>query len=410
MIKPLTLLMGVAVACLMAGGTDAKVKLPAASTDPNIANAAPKAVKVGYLGLENDPRNAPDLTYTDIQLAPPDDPFTGAQMGIADEAIVAKANGFSLSLDEQKGKDLPDLVTRARAMAAAGERFAILDLPDDLVDQLAAQVKDLPLTLINASAHGDYLRDRCYPNLLHTAASDRMLEDALVQYLRTRNWNKVLVLEGPLPRDKAIAEAFKASAARLRLAVVDTRTFTLSRTPDSQENNDALLVTGGIDYDVVFVADTEGEYGRYLPYSTQLPRPIVGTAGLVPAEWHWSWDRDGATQVTSRFLKATDRRREMTGTDWSTWMAAKAIADAYGRSPDISDPGKIDAYLRSDDLKLDGSKGYSLNFRSWDGQLRQPLVLSTENAVIAAPPMPGFLHQTNDLDTLGEDEPEHQCK
>ena len=60
--------------------------------------------------------------------------------------------------------------------------------------------------------------------------------------------------------------------------------------------------------------------------------------------------------------------------------------------------------------KLDGAKGYSLNFRQWDGQLRQPLVLSTDNAVIASPPLPGFLHQTNDLDTLGEDEPEHKCQ
>ncbi len=392
------------------GAVEAKVKLPAASTDANIAAGPAKEVKVGYLGLVNDPRNAANLTYTNIQLAPPDDPLTGAQMGFADEAIVASGNGFKIDLDAQKGTDINDLVAKVKAMAAGGERFIILDLPDDVVDQLAAQTKDQPVTLINASAHADYLRDRCYPNLIHTAASDRMEQDALVQYLKTRNWNKVLVLQGPLPRDKVIADAFKLSASRLRLQVVDTRAFTLSRTPDSQENNNALLVTGGIDYDVVFVADSDGEYGRYLQYATQLPRPVVGTAGLVSSEWHWSWDRDGATQVTSRFLKATDRRREMTGTDWATWMAAKAVADAYGRAPDVSDPSKIDQYLRSDDLKLDGSKGFSLNFRAWDGQLRQPLVLATENAVIAAPPLDGFLHQTNNLDTLGEDEPEHKCQ
>ncbi|HTJ57342.1 MAG TPA: amino acid ABC transporter substrate-binding protein [Devosiaceae bacterium] len=406
-----TLLAATSLAAIALCGTaEAKVKLPAASTDPNLASRPVQNVKVGYLGLVNDPRNAPDLTYTDIQLAPPDDPVTGAQLGIADEAIVANANGFNLSLDVQKAADIADLVAKVKAMAAGGERFIILDLPDDLVDQLAAQTKGIDVTFLNASAHDDYLRDRCYPNLLHTAASNRMLEDALVQYLKTRSWNKVLVLQGPLPADKAIADAFKASANRLRLNVVDTRTFTLSRTPDSQENNNALLVTGGIDYDVIFVADTEGEYGRYLPYSTQLARPVVGTAGLVPAEWHWSWDRDGATQVTSRFLKATDRRREMTGTDWSTWMAAKAISDAYGRSPDISTPDQIDSYLKSQDIEMDGSKGFALNFRPWDGQLRQPIVLATDNAVIAAPPLPGFLHQTNDLDTLGEDEPEHACR
>ena len=128
---------------LATGAAEAKVKLPAASTDPNVASAAPKSVKVGYLGLTNDPRNAPNLTYTNIQLAPPDDPVTGAQMGIADEAIVSKGNGFALSLDVQKAADLADLVGKVNAMASGGERFIIADLPDDMMDQVAAQTKSL---------------------------------------------------------------------------------------------------------------------------------------------------------------------------------------------------------------------------------------------------------------------------
>jgi ABC transporter substrate binding protein (PQQ-dependent alcohol dehydrogenase system) len=367
-------------------------------------------IKIGYLSLKDDPRDQADVAYTNIQIAPPDDPLTGAQLGLLDEKIVADAVGDSFSLDVRPASDAADLIAAAKAMAAAGERFVVLDLPDDLVDRLAAAMKDTRLTLINASAHADFLRDRCYPDLLHTAASDRMDADALAQFLRLHNWMNVLVLQGPLPRDTILADAFKAAAARLRLNVVDTRSFTLSRTPDAQENNDFLLVTGGVDYDVVFVADSEGEYGRYLQYSTQLPRPVIGTAGLVPMEWHWSWDRDGATQLTSRFLKLTDRRREMTGADWSTWMAVRAIVNAYSRAPGAPDPEKVDAYLRSDKLRVDGSKGFSLNFRSWDGQLRQPIVLATENAVIAAAPLPGFEHQFSDLDTLGEDEPEHKCQ
>ena len=374
------------------------------------APASAAAIKIGYLGLQHDPRDEADIACTDIQLAPPDDPLTGAQLGLMDEKVVADAVGDSFTLDAQKGKDEADLVARAKAMAAAGERFVILDLPDELVDRLAAAAKNLNLTLIDATAHADFLRDRCYADLLHTAASDRMEQDALVQYLRLRNWTKILVLEGPLPRDQVIAASFVAAAQRLRLDIVDTRKFTLSRTPDAQENNNSQLLTGGTDYDVVYVADSEGEFGRYLPYSTQLPRPVVGTAGLVPQEWHWSWDRDGATQVTSRFLKLTDRRREMTGADWSTWIAARSIVTAYARAAGTPDPGKVDAYLRSDKLRLDGSKGYTLNFRSWDGQLRQPIVLATDNAVIAAPPLPGYEHQFNDLDTLGEDQPEHKCQ
>jgi ABC transporter substrate binding protein (PQQ-dependent alcohol dehydrogenase system) len=373
------------------------------------AAMAANEVKVGYLALEKDPRYQQDVAFSHIALNPVTDAVQGAQMGIADEQIVANAAGFSASLDEQKAADLPGLVAKVRAMAQAGERFIILDLPGDVVDQLAAQTKSLPVTLINATAHDDFLRDRCYPNLLHTAASDRMEADALVQYLRTRNWTKVLVLQGKLPRDQVVADSFKASSSRLRLNIVDTRTFTLSRNPENQEDNNTLLITGNADYDVIFIADSNGEYARYLPYATQLPRPVVGAEGLVPGEWHWSWDRDGATQVTSRFLKRNENTREMTGADWSTWVAAKAVVESYGRAGS-NDPSAIDAYLRGPKLRLDGSKGVTLNFRAWDGQLRMPITLSTHSAVITVAPLQGFLHQTNTLDTLGEDQPEHKCQ
>jgi hypothetical protein len=41
--------------------------------------------------------------------------------------------------------------------------------------------------------------------------------------------------------------------------------------------------------------------------------------------------------------------------------------------------------------------------------MRMPIMLATHNAVIAIPPLEGFEHQTNVLDTLGTDEPEHSC-
>ena len=58
---------------------------------------------------------------------------------------------------------------------------------------------------------------------------------------------------------------------------------------------------------------------------------------------------------------------------------------------------------------MDGAKGVQLSFRTWDGQMRMPIVLATHNAVIAEAPLDGFLHETNTLDTLGTDEPEQQC-
>ncbi|MDC9822288.1 amino acid ABC transporter substrate-binding protein [Devosia sp. ZB163] len=365
-------------------------------------------VRIGYLGLKDDPRYHPDVVYTRIEIAPGGNPIDGATMGVEELKVVSDAVDQQVVLDHQEAADAAALVAKVNEMAAAGEQFIILDLPADLVDQVAAATKDQPVTLVNATAPEDYLRSRCYPNLLHTAASDRMLSDAMVQLLRTRNWTKVLMLVGPEARDKSMAAAFRASAERLRLNIVDEREFTLATDPANRDKNNTLLVTGNADYDLVFVADHQGEFARYLPYDTQLPRLVVGSTGLVASEWQWSWDRDGSTQVTSRFETLTDGRR-MTGQDWSTWIAAKAVVTAYAKAR-TGEYQKTADYIRGNRLKIDGAKGVQLNFRPWDGQMRFPIVLATHNAVIAEAPLEGFLHETNTLDTLGTDQPEHTCQ
>jgi ABC transporter substrate binding protein (PQQ-dependent alcohol dehydrogenase system) len=98
----------------------------------------------------------------------------------------------------------------------------------------------------------------------------------------------------------------------------------------------------------------------------------------------------------------------MSWQDWSVWIATRAVLTAEAKSRDRA-PAGIEAFLRSPDLRLDGSKGAQLSFRSWDGQLRQPILLATANAVIAIAPLEGYLHRTNTLDSLGVDELEFSC-
>jgi ABC transporter substrate binding protein (PQQ-dependent alcohol dehydrogenase system) len=390
---------------MLASPAAAKVKLPVASTGAGPAAATP--VTIGYLGLDNDPRHAALYANTHIELAPADDPTQGAQMGIEDSSFIASAAGIELALDVERAADVAGLMADLKAMAGNGERFVLLDLPGDLAAEVARQAEALRLTLINISAPDNALRSSCEHDLLDTAASDRQLTDALAQFLRTRNWTRVLVLVGGTDRDKAFAQSFADSARRLRLSIVDTRSFSVRRNPSEREQNDTLLVTGGIDYDVVFVADSEREFARTLRYETQLPRPVIGSAGLTPLAWHWAWDRNGAPQVQHRFL-ALSRGRHMTSADWAAWIAVKSIVDAYSRAGSLSSDA-VDAYLRSPDLASDGSKGLTQNYRPWSGQMRQPILLATDDAVIDAAPLPGFEHQTNTLDTLGEDRPESKC-
>jgi hypothetical protein len=50
-----------------------------------------------------------------------------------------------------------------------------------------------------------------------------------------------------------------------------------------------------------------------------------------------------------------------------------------------------------------------VSVRPWDHQLRQAMLLASPYAVVASAPVEGALHRLNDLDTLGDDEPETPC-
>ena len=157
---------------------------------------------------------------------------------------------------------------------------------------------------------------------------------------------------------------------------------------------------------MVFVADHTGDFARSLPYNTFLPRPVIGAAGLMPTAWHRFWERQGAPQLTRRSEKAL--KRDMTALDWSTWAAVRAIVEAVVRSKVRTAADLLPALL-DPALTLELYKGNAGSFRPWNRQLRQPILLATDTAVVAFAPVEGMLHKTNSLDTLGLDEPEFHC-
>ena len=66
--------------------------------------------------------------------------------------------------------------------------------------------------------------------------------------------------------------------------------------------------------------------------------------------------------------------------------------------------------MLSGEFALAGFKGVPLSFRPWDHQLRQPILLTTDRSLVAVAPIEGFLHQKNELDTLGFDQSENKCQ
>jgi ABC transporter substrate binding protein (PQQ-dependent alcohol dehydrogenase system) len=94
--------------------------------------------------------------------------------------------------------------------------------------------------------------------------------------------------------------------------------------------------------------------------------------------------------------------------DYAAWIAVRAIGEAVTQTKS-NDPAVLRAYILSEDFELAGYKGRKLSFRPWNGQLRQPIPLSHPRAVVSQAPLEGFLHQSNEMDTLGIDRAESLC-
>ena len=261
--------------------------------------------------------------------------------------------------------------------------------------------------MFNVTTPDDSLRrDLCAREFVHVIPSQAMSTDALLQYLVSRKWRDILVFEGPLPADAAVVKALTRSAQKFGAKIVADQHFKAGTDPrEREQNNPALLSAIRGNYDVVFVADDAFDFARTVPYHTVLPRPVVGSIDLEPTAWHWTWEHNGAPQVNSRFEKKTNGRR-MDGPDWAAWLSVKMIVQSVLRTRSAEFAKQRDFILGAG---FDGDKGLPVGIRPWDHQVRQAVLLAAPYQVVASAPMEGFLHRINELDTLGDDEPETPC-
>ncbi len=99
----------------------------------------------------------------------------------------------------------------------------------------------------------------------------------------------------------------------------------------------------------------------------------------------------------------------MNDRDFAAWIAVRSIASAVSKLRQ-DDPLAIRQLALSDQLPLDGFKGRKLSYRPWNGQLRQPIALVQPRALVSTSPQDGFLHPSNEMDSLGYDQPEVSCR
>lgn len=363
---------------------------------------APLTIRIAYLSREGDAAYA-EVPADDGVFRPAlPEPFPGAELAVRDLRGTAHAAGVVLKLERDvMAPDVDAVVEATRLANDSGAAALIADVP---LSDLIAIVKALPagaLPIFDIRQKEDELRrDFCAASLFHVLPSTAMETDALAQFVVMKNWKRVLAMVGPRPEDTTLAESFKASVKKFGARVVATKAFIIGNDPRRRDQTNVALMTASEDYDVLFLADTGRDFGRFVPYDQVPPRPVIGTEGLQPAAWDPIAERFGAPQVNHRFERGA--HRSMTEGDWAAWVAVRSVAEAVIRGKATSGPS-IASMLEQRELPIDVSKGVQVSFRLWDHQLRQSVMLRSGDAVIDYAPFEAFLHQRTPLDTLGDD-------
>ncbi|MGD0722491.1 MAG: ABC transporter substrate-binding protein [Roseiarcus sp.] len=372
--------------------------------------AEPIEIKIGYL------RGAPSRIKLSLIDVPADnDGLAGAQLAIDDDNTTGRFLDQRYLLFDRQIRDADDPRAAIEALADAGVSFVVADLGADDLLKAADAGKLRGVTLINAGAPDERLREQdCRANVVHVAPTRAMLADGLAQYLVWKKWRKWLLIVGSHDKDKLFAAALRRAATRFGAKIVDEREFTDTggaRRTDSGiveiQRQMPAFTQGAPDYDVLVAADESEVFAGYLPYRTWDARPVAGSAGLVPTTWDAAFDQWGAIQLQSRFAKAA--HRFMTPLDMQAWTATRLVGEAAARAGS-SDPAKLFAFIKSPDFSLAAFKGQKLTLRDWNLQLRQPILLFDGRNTVSVSPQEGFLHQFSELDTLGLDRPETRCK
>ena len=364
--------------------------------------AEPLQVQIGYLGYRPDP--GPLLS--NVIPEPADAGQRGAELAIIDSNSTGAFLNQRYSLTTAT-VDTPDaLLAAAQAQHAQGLRLFVVNAPAASLRQLSAALPDS--LLFNAGSPDDSLRSTdCLGNVLHTLPSRAMLADALAQFLVVRKWQKALLIVGPTEDDQAYAAALRRAAKRFGVRLVAEKAWRFDNDQRRSAQADMPLFTQTAEYDVVLVADERGDFGEYVPYQTWYPRPVAGTQGLTPTGWHKTVETYGAAQLQKRFEALAGRW--MNDRDFAAWMAVRSVASAVSKLRQV-EPMAIRQVEISEQLPLDGFKGRKLSYRPWNGQLRQPIPIVQPRALVSTSPQDGFLHPTNEMDSLGYDKPEVTCR
>jgi len=359
-----------------------------------------------------------------LDVEPEDAGVAGAKMGIDENNAGGRFTGHLYSLHTETASSPEEALAALEKLHASGDNYVIVDASAPTLLKLADWAKDKNILLFNIRATDVSLRQTdCRADVMHIVPDRYMLADALAQYLVAMDWKDWLLVHGSTPADLAYAQAIERAAGRFGANIVDTRKYQdvsggrrddvgviPPAIPGKQANADKTVVSSP-KYDVIVVADENQVFGPLLPYrGGGAPQIVAGTTGLTATTWSPGHEKWGATQANNNFEKTFHRL--MLPIDHQAYVATRTIGEAVTRNPN-NDFATVSAFIHGPDLQLAPFKGVKQQFRPWDGQFRQPILIATDKVPVSVSPQRGFPHASHpeiEMDTLGIDEPESICK
>lgn len=332
----------------------------------------------------------------------------GAELGLDDNNTTGRFTGQNFKIKTALFDDSSKMMEQFKRFLAENQTYFLIDAsPDDMLE-LAQLPEARDAILMDIANSEDRLRGKdCQSNIFFLMPSDAMRTDALAQYFSKKHWQKWFLVRGEDEHDVLYAEAVRRSAKKFGAKIVKDSVWSYNFDDRRSPESEVPVFTQGDDYDLVVVSDHLKQFADLFPYRTWQPRPVAGDAGLVAVAWHKTHETWGALQLQSRFKDKYSR--PMQEKDYTGWLAARSLGEAATRSHSTL-PARIRSMLTDPAFALAGFKGVPLSFRTWDHQMRQPLLLGADRSIAGFAPVEGYLHPSNTLDTLGYDAPESTCK
>ncbi len=363
-------------------------------------------LETNILYLEQKIHRPPVLS--NVIKTPEDLGIQGAKIAVKDSNKTARFLNQKYNLVEKISSDKKELLNSLEEFIKEKNTFVLLKVEDDFLKELIKKPLFKKAIFFNiANKNSDFRQNVCQNNLLHTISSNAMLYDGLVQFLIKRDFKDIFLISGNKEKDLQINKDIKRAVKKFNAKIVKEKQWVYDADIRRKAADELPVFTQGSDYDVIVTADNYGDFGEFMYFNSWLPRPVAGTQGLTPKTWHRVIEQWGAAQMQKRFEKFASRWME--DEDFAAWVAIRTIVASVTKTKNNDVKTSLD-FIYSKDFELGAYKGRKLSYRDFNGQIRMPVALVQPRALVSTSPQDGFLHPTNDLDTLGIASYQVECK